>query len=396
MAASLTRFLGGLDELTEVALDERVAFCTRHFTLCAKGNGWQIEPSPSLTTELPWQGTDEVLLQGRPISSPHPLQDDDLISAGLAHWVFHQGDIARHPTMEQRALDEGGATWAVLADWLAERGDPLGARLNAHRGTHSSPHSPWNDAALDAIVDLPGIEPRFLVTGDAMFRLECAERDGLVSSLTARSMSSTDNALAAVLQLRRVRFLEHLVLDVPGDSLEAWIRHLGAWPLPQWLKTITLGVEYGAQPEGWQSPRLPMSLREKCPRLQLAPLVRWATRAKLEIVENASAYVVRGIGAGESRQLQSGTVLELEGKVLWVREEASFRPERHYIFELVGSRWFLIASDANEGGTARQWTSLPKPIAASIAGWRVRRTPLLHDDRIEVEPGLVFRFRLDP
>lgn len=382
VSTRLTRLVRGLREHSEAILQDGEPFSTRHFVISQGAQGWMLEPRQTGEARSFRDALPPPLLNGEILTEPRPLEDDDRIEAGPSIWVFHAGEVARDDGYEEAALgaEPAGVPWQILSDWLQERADPLGERIARHLGTRTAQRALGRGQGLDVIADMP--LPASLRTGDAWFRLEADEENGLWRRLIARSVQLTNaDDVAAILHLRRSRFLEHLVLDLADDDFGAkiqaeWVARLEAWPLPRWLKTISFGAMHGPAPEAALRP--PERLLDRCPRLERAPLIQWERAAR---VEQAGQEPVA---------LRPGTVIE--------RTEAGVRVHpgppradagRTYAFALVHGRWRLEASDVE-----RLDLQLTRPMVATIAGRKVRRTPLLPDDRIEIEGGPVLTFRV--
>jgi hypothetical protein len=385
----VTRILCGLQEESEVELDEAQPLSTRHFSIRKRLNGWVVEPRgrtsiPSFLDEA----TNSILLNARTVLEAQQLNDDDVIEAGTSFWVFHLGDVARTDPMELAALSGTAtdASWQVLADWLQDKGDPLGERIARLRGTSEIQRALSDVESLDVFVET--LQGGGLTTGDTVFRLERDEHHGTIRRLIARSLTVSDiDQVRIALGLRRSRYLQHLELDVVGEGLDE-VR------IQPWIRCF--GVAYGIPPKGWIAPMLPRRLLDRCPNLEARPLLRWASQATLEVDRTDGTYRVHGIEEGERVPIRAGTVIEGHNQDLHLRVGAKGDGlNRHYSFELEDYRWFLRASDLNGSAASADWTTRAKQIAASIADRKVRRTPLLHGDLIEFAPGLVFRFRLD-
>lgn len=367
-----------MNEFSEVPLEDGGSFSNRRFTVIDREGKWFLEPkggSPSgYAAEL-----NAVDMNGRAIDSPRELRDDDLFTAGSDAWIFHTGVVARRYALEEAALASGlhGAAWQVLGDWLQEQGDPLGTRIALYRGRQSLQRPLGQHPVRDTYFDMPGQE--HLILADNQFRMEADDENGVIRRLIARSVSAIEDVIPA-LHLRRTRFLEHLVIDAPLGALPRVIEGLSDVPLPRWLRTISFGVYAGPAPANWKAPRLPATFLKQCPRLQLDQLVRWDGRPSLELCDDESSDHVTGIEPGKPLRVRSGTVVERRGKQLHVHSGPADNAG-HLRFELDELRWFLATTDVAE-------------LTATIAGSRVQRTRLLHGDRIEVEPGVVLRFRL--
>jgi len=393
--ASLTRIVSGLHEESEIPVDDDAGFSTRLFSISWGADGWLLETrADSSTTPSFFDETaNGVSLNSKDAFGIQPLVDDDLIEAGTSLWVFHCGAVARQNAIEEAALTPTAteASWQVLADWLLEKGDPLGERIARNRGTQNLQQVLLETADVDSsglvvFVDSPGrgitagLGEGGLTPGDAMFRLEVDEQHGVVRRLTARSLSlSNVDEVAAALHLRRLRFLEHLVLDfsaaAPGrGARKELFAYVEKWALPRWLRTISFGALYGAAPTEWRSPLVPKQLKERCPRLEVLPLVRWSSQASLELESDAGHFKLSGLERGHRIPICPGIVLEGENSEVRLCREVKVRGSfaRHYRFEVEDSRWILRASDLNGSDASADWTRAPKQLAASVAARRVR------------------------
>lgn len=370
MTARFTRIIGNSDERTDVELRDKVPFVTPSFRVIPTDGGWQLDPSRPLR------------LNGHVIELPQALEDDDIIDAGVSLWIFHEGATARDEVIEAAALDgpARGPAWEVLSDWLQERGDPLGERIarerrlsHLQRELHPHPH-------LDVY---SGGSARL---GDAAFRLEIDEDNGVARRLIARSLNPDDRPqVEAALHLRQLRYLQHLVLDLrePQRDLDRTLAELERWNLPHWLETISFGVLHGSKPENWTSRELPASLRDRCPHLRLNPLIRWASRAAIEVADHPGHYTLLGLQAERPSHVISGTAIDVHDPVLRLHHDSTGNAGHQYAFERVGYFWYLRERQLNP------------PQQITVGEVRVRRTPLLHGDRLVFPNGLVLRFRLD-
>ncbi len=351
MASRFTRIVGALQERTLLEIPDGVPFVSGLFEVHPGPDGWRLEPRQPLR------------LNGHLVEAPQPLDDDDFIDAGNSLWVFHTGATARDETIEAAALDgpPHGTAWEVLSDWLQERGDALGERIarerllsHLQRELHPHPHAEVYSGGRARL-------------GDAAFRLEVDEDNGVARRLIARSLNPDDRPhVEAALHLRQLRYLQHLVLDLrePQRDLDRTLAELERWQLPHWLETISFGVLHGSRPENWTSRELPASLRDRCPHLRLQPLVRWASRAAVEVADDQGHYTLLGLQPGKPSRVISGTAIDVHAPVLRLHQDSTGNAGQ-YAFDRVGYFWYL---------RERQ---LDPPQKISIGGVRVRRTPLL-------------------
>ncbi len=371
MPSRLTRIVRGLKDSSEAILEDGESFSTRHFVIAPAGAGWTIEPRQAAEARSFRDALPPPTLNFEILTDARPLNDDDRIEAGPSIWIFHSGETARDDDAERAALtaaEPGAAPWQILADWLQDRQDPLGERIAQHLGTRRPQRALGRLQAYDELADMP--LPSGLRTGDAWFRLETIEENGLWHTLIARSAQLTNaDDLAAMLHLRRARFLRRLVIDCVEDEpdVEAWRARMESWPVPKWLEGLSVGTVAVAPPERWL---------QRCPNLRREG-VKASTRARLE--EDGGAAI----------EVQPGTVIErVEGQVQVHAGPPRADSGRHFVFLRVNGRWRLEASDVEVIDL-----SLSPKLVALIAGRRVRRTPLLPGDRIALEGGPTFVFR---
>ncbi len=378
MPTSLTRIISGLDEHSEVALDENGTFKTRLFTMSRRASTWFLSPAADAIQSGPTGDIFQVSVNGYDVTRDTVLVDDDTIDAGSSQWIFHTGAVARQDAFEQAALAAGihDPAWLVLADWLQEQGDPLGERIARMRGTEIKQRDLSSRRESDVVVQRGGV-PDELTTSDGLFRLEVDETNGIVRRIIARSIDAGHaGEVHALLFERRMRFVEHLVLDIRAtESIESWIRTVENWPLPRWMKTLSFGVRHGTAPADWKCPELPKSIGGRCPSLRNEDLVRWSPIAVLELEQNAPATPLVGV----PHTVTGTTAIDSTGTEIRIHDDATL--PRHLAFELEDGRWLLRATEESK---------------ATIAGRPVRRTPLLHNDRLVLAPGLVLRFRFKP
>lgn len=343
MSAAFTRIIGGLNERVVMPFDE--SFRARRFSVSRHESGWSIEPG--LDGQV-------VMLDHEVISIRRAIRDDDLLSTNMDWWVFHDGNVARDEALERAALERGGPHWEVLADWLAERGDPLGERINAHHGVTKHPPP---------------------LTLESMWRVNDLgehEEHGVVTRLIARWGVEEAHVLAA-LALRRMRFLQHLVIDASPARVSSWVSLLESSPLPRWLETISFGDFLGA---GTRVESPSKRLKAMCPRLRDEPMVRWNAKPTLTLESHSDR--VDGLAPGATMAVRTGLRIEPRGERVVIHDGAS-QSSAFAEFALEAHHCVLIPTVG--GSTPEDW----------MEGSRLR---LLHGDLIEVAPGVLFRFRL--
>jgi uncharacterized protein (TIGR02996 family) len=211
------------------------------------------------------------------------LQHLDLLevpSGPTLRFLEREPPRLREPALEAAlaAAPDDPQRWAVYADWLLERGDPLGERLSAPRPEHDGRWLgalavPWGcgDVEVTWWAGLPSrVVLRRLSRALAPLRLQ-----GLVEALAADD---------------HFRFLRHLEVDPESFGL-SWDHELaeglrpfqqGAWPL---LESVRLGP----LSEGLSMPatdRQLAALEAGHPRVRLLPPLRPPDPARLEVLSS--------------------------------------------------------------------------------------------------------------
>ncbi len=169
-----------------------------HAELAFEGGFWRLRP---LAPEA------ESQVNGVQLGWPRPLFRGDRLQLGPVQLRYMEEAPQEHPGLMAAVLahPDDAAARQVWADWLLERGDPLGERLaRAHRG-ESVDHEPWIGPLWD----------RFLAG-----ELEIGWREGLIRTATLRAAAGRPpwdwgGALGVLLRLRVACALEELVLDLP-------------------------------------------------------------------------------------------------------------------------------------------------------------------------------------
>jgi uncharacterized protein (TIGR02996 family) len=198
------------------------------------------------------------------------LHVGDFFQAEGASYVFGDFDEARNRGMEEAiaaAPDDAGAK-QVYADWLLERGDPLGERIIR---PVSSDDARWLEG-------LNGVEVEW--------------RQGLIDRATIRDPGAR-GALALkltwLLGLRAASVLRELAVDLHGngvseahalaESANGLIARLPAMPA---LRSLSFGYCIG---EGSPPAVVVPQDDPRFPWLDPAPVLTWASGACFEVVE---------------------------------------------------------------------------------------------------------------
>jgi uncharacterized protein (TIGR02996 family) len=257
------------------------------------------------------------------------LQHGDTFVLGytVAFRLLLREPLARiEPHFEEAIVEapDDADRWSVYADWLQERGDPLGARIADPR--------PEDDLRwLGALSVLA-----------ARRELEVTFAHGLPSTVVLRSLFGReprfvwDQRLAGLITEPLFRFVRHLEIDaaslVPDADPLRWgeeaLRLLGDTHLPL-LERLVIGPCTPAPVEPLRA-RLD-ARRAKFPRFQTTPttLVRTWRPATLERAGERIALAPSGTLIGREGVLSGGT--DLVGSMF----ELVFREER----------WVLTASE---------------------------------------------------
>jgi uncharacterized protein (TIGR02996 family) len=326
-------------------------------------------------------------LNGMPLFEPRGLAPGDVVNAGVALFVCLDGVETREPALEalvREGPESSDARW-VYADWLAERGDPLGAHVSK-RGSRP----PSRGSGL-----LEGLWPD--VVGGAV-NLDWS--GGYLRAASLRADGGTHHwtlLLAQVCALRAAFTLRELVFDFPAlvqhrqprplsaeqllGGLERAVRLVARTPVGATLERLVLG--YHLQPpeqleamvknasDGW---------RKRLPRLADAPMLLFRPTAEL-VVEAAPPPLAGRVG--NRTQVRPWIVFDRPTRpsdwpwrVVPALEPRSMLP----YLRVSEGRWVLGTPDA-------------EPVAR-INGQSVGHAVLLPGDRLEFANGVVARFEL--
>jgi uncharacterized protein (TIGR02996 family) len=259
----------------------------RHCELFSDGTFWRVK---DLGTE---NGT---RVNGREIRYPRALFDEDRLQFGRIELRFRSEVRADDPVLKEAIARDPDAPepWLVYADWLLERGDPLGERMAQARVSGRLDHAPWLGPLWDR-----------LLTGE----LEIDWQVGLVRRATFRQAVGQlpydwHDAVSTLLRTRVAQFLRELVLDLPRlhqgpraidveDLVDAQ-RFLATLPLPATLERVSFGYRLGDR-----SQRLSCieELAQKAPRVRGQDVFVSVRTARLKLLSIADG--VRFIGVSE-------------------------------------------------------------------------------------------------
>lgn len=300
---------------------------------------------------------------------------------GLDHLADLEAELLAHPDDEVR--------WQVCADWLLERGLPLGARLR----------STARDLDADA---------RFLGALGGLFRggwLDVEWHFGFPRRVVvrapgpARLSGQTPGALVKrVLEAPACRFLRHLEVDplsfgsglrVDGE-LDEVLDVLATTNGPRWLETVKLGPLPMSALSAPQRQRFE-DVRRRHPQVTTTAerLLQLATTASLEVLAAPAEVQVQpkpggsaGLVAGESHLIG-----QLEDCVVLVTA-----PEHHPASRLAvrveqeNGRWLVEDLAARAGASAKG------PLR--VNGREALLAHLRDGDLLELVSGLLLRFRV--
>ncbi len=236
-----TIVFGRSPKATLVVEDPRVS--PRHCAVVFEAGFWRVR---DLGSE---NGT---RVNGTALVYPRALFRGDLIEFGTTQVRFDTEAPADDPTLIAaiaKAPDEP-APWLVYADWLLERGDPLGDRIMRTRRAERVDHLPWLGPLWDPFV-----------SGE----VEIEWQFGFIKRATVRPVVGHlpidwKDAVSTLLGLRIGQLTRELVIDVPQlkvgpasvgleDVLDAQ-RYVARLPaLPPSLTNLKLGYLV-SQPSG--------------------------------------------------------------------------------------------------------------------------------------------------
>ncbi len=327
-------------------------------------------------------------LNGAPLFELRSLSAGDVVNAGVALFVFLDGHDAREPELEALVRDgpETSEARLVYADWLLERGDPLGAHV-AQRGRRA----PKRGSGL-----YEGLWPD--VVGGA---LHLDWRDGYLRAASLRADGASHHwthLLAQLCSLRAAFSLRELVLDFPAlaqramrpltaeqleDGLDRAVRLLSRSAVGATLERLVLGYHLAPTEELTALvAKASERWRQQLPRLGPGPLFHFRPVAEL-VVEAAPPPLAGRVG--NRTLVRQGLVFERPRRPtdwpwrLLPRPEP--RPEVPYVRASQG-RW-VLGTPGDEH-------------VVRINGVSVDHAVLLPGDRLEFPHGVVARFELSP
>lgn len=261
----------------------------RHVEVTGDGVFWRVR---DLGTE---PGT---RVNDRPIAWPRALFDGDVLQFGRAQLRFRSEVRAEDPVLKAAIASDPDAPepWLVYADWLLERGDPLGERMAAARSGGRLDHASW-------------LGP----LGERLFQgeLEIDWHLGLARRATFRQVVGQlaydwHDAVSTLLRTRVAQFLRELVIDVPRlrsgprpleiEELVDAQRLIASLPsLPPTLERISLGYRIGEHP----GPVVCIEeLASRLPRLRGQSVFVTVRHARLRVVSTADGIKLIGLGEG--------------------------------------------------------------------------------------------------
>lgn len=261
----------------------------RHCELAGDGVFWRLK---DLGTE---SGTQ---VNGRPIRYPRALFDGDLVKFGLAELRFRTEVRTDDPLLREAISRDPDAAepWLVYADWLLERGDPLGERMAAARTGGRLDHGSW-------------LGP----LGERLFQgeLEIDWHLGFARRVTFRQVVGQlpwdwHDAVSTFLRTRVAQFLRELTIDVPRlrsrtgplelDELIDAQRLVATLPtLPSTIERVSLGYRLADAP---QHLSCVAELAERLPRLRGLSVFTVARTARLRVLSSADGARLIGIAEG--------------------------------------------------------------------------------------------------
>lgn len=261
----------------------------RHCEIAGDGVFWRVK---DLGTEA---GT---RVNGRPIRYPRALFDGDVLQFGLAELKFRSEIRADDPVLREAIARDPDAVepWLVYADWLLERGDPLGERMAAARAGGRLDHASW-------------LGP----LGERLFQgeLEIDWHLGLARRATFRQVVGQlpydwHDAVSTLLRTRVTQFLRELVIDVPRlrpgprpletEELIDAQRLISSLPtLPSTLERLSLGYRLAERP---QQLACIEELAQRVPRLRGQTVFQAVRQAKLRVLTTADGARLIGVTEG--------------------------------------------------------------------------------------------------
>lgn len=261
----------------------------RHCELSGDGVFWRVK---DLGTEA---GTK---VNGRTIRYPRALFDGDRLQFGRVELEFRSEVRADDPLLKDAIARDPDAVepWLVYADWLLERGDPLGERMAAARSGGRLDHAPW-------------LGP----LGERLYQgeLEIDWHLGLARRATFRQVVGQlpydwHDAVSTLLRTRVGQFLRELVIDVPRlrasqrpleiEELIDAQRLIASLPtLPPTLERLSLGYQLGDRNQ-----RLACieELAQRVPRLRGQDVFLSVRHARLRLLSTADGAKLVGVTEG--------------------------------------------------------------------------------------------------
>lgn len=326
-------------------------------------------------------------LNGAALTDERPLSHGDVVHAGPALYVLLETVEARDAALEAAVLESADphAAALVYADWLSERGDPLGAHV-----VHSAQAVPSRETGL--------LEGLWLDVSRGVVHL--GWRDGFVVSASIREGEGTEHwttLLAEILTVRVAFTLRELVLDLPGlvrtrgappmepelaAGAERALRLITRSACAPRLERLLLGydVEGGERVPVFEVPGW-SGFRAKLPRLRSEALFHKAQSAWL-VVERAP----EGVWVKVGERVPLTQAMTLKGQTLvgaWPLSPMQ-RAETFARLSNLSMRrgcWMLRVAGRDP------WVRLN--------GAHVEEAPLLPGDVISVDDRVELRFVLD-
>jgi uncharacterized protein (TIGR02996 family) len=263
------------------------------------------------------------------------LHHGDLISIdqGEVELVFGEFPEHREPNLEAAiARDpDSESGWLVYADWLQERGDPLGERIVRPHNPASDPH--WLEG-LDAIE----VKWRHGMIEGAVFR----------ESLGA-ALGSARSQITRLLSLRAACFLRELIVDLCADApslnrpeiARRAMTFLDQLPPMPALERLCVGYHLSDA-----DPPEPILVKDaRFPRLQAGPVFLWRRRGLVEVLD---APGLEGAAKGDWVPV-SGMRIAIEGdRIVLARLGDPRAGASSCSFDEVGGRVMIQVTEGHE------------------------------------------------
>jgi uncharacterized protein (TIGR02996 family) len=275
----------------------------RHCQLTSDGRFWFVK---DLGTEA---GT---TVNERPISYPRTLFDGDRVRFGGVELTFRSETPTDDPVLKRAIAQNPDATepWLVYADWLLERGDPLGERVTPNGARARSDDGLWLGSLWDRVLQ-----------GE----LEIDWHHGMVRRAAFRRAVGRvpfdwQDAVSLLLRTRVAQFLRELTIDLPrlrteravfdaSELIEAQ-RYLVTLPWPPTFERLSLG--YVLDGQGAQLAPIPELVRGIPTLREDAVFVR-GRLSRLRLVSTVDGARVTGLEQGH-RPLTAVTRIRRDGK----------------------------------------------------------------------------------